>query len=103
MYANLAYIPGMPRTAAKSAARVHLRLDATAKRKLERAAAYADTTISAFVLRHALDAAERELEAREHIKLAPLDWDAFMAALDNPPEPTPALREAIRRHRRSVR
>jgi uncharacterized protein (DUF1778 family) len=67
---------------------------------LERAAAYNDTTVSAFVLRHALDAAERELEAREHIKLAPLDWEAFMAALDNPPEPAPALRQAFRWYRR---
>ena len=47
--------------------RVHLRLDAKSKRKLERAAAYEETTVSRFVLRNAVAAAERMIEARERI------------------------------------
>ncbi len=62
--------------------RVHLRLDAASKRKLERAAAYEETTVSRFVLANAVAAAERFQDAR----------------LD-PPEPNAMLREAARRYR----
>ncbi|MCY4239053.1 MAG: DUF1778 domain-containing protein [Rhodospirillaceae bacterium] len=47
--------------------RVHLRLDARSRRKLERAAAYEETTLSRFVLHNAVAAAERVIEARERI------------------------------------
>ena len=39
--------------------RMHLRLDANTKRKLERAAAYEETSISDFVLGQAIAAADR--------------------------------------------
>ena len=39
--------------------RLHLRLDAKAKRKLERAAAYEETSVSDFILANAVAAAER--------------------------------------------
>ena len=72
--------------------RVHLRLDAKSKRKLERAAAYQETTVSRFVLNNAVAAAERVIEARERIVLPATDWDAFHDALLNPPAPNAALR-----------
>ena len=43
--------------------------DARSKRKLERAAAYEETTVSRFVLHNAVAAAERVIEARERIVL----------------------------------
>ena len=82
--------------------RVHLRLDAGTKRKLERAAAYEDTSISAFVLDNAVAAADRVIEAHEIITLPAPDWDAFCEALINPPEPNQKLREAARRYRERV-
>ena len=82
--------------------RVHLRLDAKSKRKLERAAAYEETTVSRFVLRNAVAAAERVIELRERIVLPETDWDAFHEELLNPPAPNAALRRAARRYRESV-
>ena len=84
-------------------ARVHLRVDARSKRTLERATAYEETTVSRFVLRNAVAAAERVIEARERIVLPSTDWDAFHDALLRPPEPNAALRRAARRYRERVR
>ena len=80
-------------------ARVHLRLDFKTKRKLERAAAYAETTMSAFVLANAVAAADRVIESHEQITLAARDWDALHDALLDPPEPNAALRNAAKRYR----
>jgi uncharacterized protein (DUF1778 family) len=79
--------------------RMHLRIDASAKRKLERAAAYEQTSVTDFVMVNALAAAERVIEAREKITLAPADWDVFYEALINPPEPNEKLKAAARRYR----
>ncbi|MEK7244685.1 MAG: DUF1778 domain-containing protein [Pseudomonadota bacterium] len=82
--------------------RMHLRLDAKTKRKLERAAAYEETSVSDFVLGRAVAAAERVIEAREKTTLSAADWDAFYAALVNPPAPNAKLKAAIRRYRERV-
>jgi uncharacterized protein (DUF1778 family) len=82
--------------------RMHLRLDAKTKRKLERAAAYEETSISDFVLGQAIAAADRVIEAHERITLSPVDWDAFYGALINPPQPNKKLRSAARRYRERV-
>jgi len=79
--------------------RMHLRIDAGAKKKLERAAAYEQTTVTDFVMASALAAAERVIEAREKITLAAADWDVFYEALTNPPEPNQKLKAAARRYR----
>jgi uncharacterized protein (DUF1778 family) len=82
--------------------RMHLRLDARTKRKLERAAAYEETSVSDFVLANALAAAERVIESREKITLSAKDWDVFHDALIDPPEPNEKLKEAARRYRERV-
>lgn len=82
--------------------RVHLRLDTKSKHKLERAAAYEETTVSRFVLTSAVEAAERVIESNEKIVLSAMDWDAFSSALLNPPEPNAALKQAARRYRERV-
>ena len=82
--------------------RMHLRLDARTKRKLERAAAYEETTVSDFVLANAVAAAERIIDSHEKITLSERDWDVFYDALVNPPEPNETLREAARRYRQRV-
>ncbi|MCY4094968.1 MAG: DUF1778 domain-containing protein [Gammaproteobacteria bacterium] len=79
--------------------RLHLRIDANSKRKLERAASYAETSTSQFVLRNALDAADRMIESHERIVLGQKDWDDFYDALMNPPEPNDALKRAAARYR----
>ncbi len=78
--------------------RVNLRIDASSKRTLERAAAYAGSTLSDFVLSNALAAASEVIRSRETIALSPKDWDVFFDALLDPPEPSEHLRQALRRH-----
>ena len=92
----------MAETAGSKHARICLRLDAEAKRKLERAAACERTTVNRFVLASAMAAAERVVEGRERIVLSADDWDAFHDALLDPPEPNAALRRAARRYREHI-
>ena len=92
----------MARVAEAKRDRVHLRLDAKTKLKLERAATYAATSVTDFVLANAVAAAERIIEAHEKITLSASDWDVFYDALINPPEPIENLKGAARRHRERV-
>jgi len=78
---------------------MHLRLDAGSKRKLERAAAYEQVSVSRFVINNAVAAAERIIEARERVTLPAADWQIFHEALLAPPSPNPALKQAARRYR----
>jgi uncharacterized protein (DUF1778 family) len=78
---------------------MHLRLDAKTKRTLARAAAYAETSVSDFVLANAVAAAERVIDSHEKIILSAQDWDVFYDALISPPEPNEKLKEAARRYR----
>ncbi len=79
--------------------RMHLRLDSVSKRKLERAAAYTEKTVSEFVLSQALEAADQVLDAHEQHVLTTADWDAFCQALDRPPQPNKALKQGFRWYR----
>ncbi|HLG86346.1 MAG TPA: DUF1778 domain-containing protein [Alphaproteobacteria bacterium] len=81
---------------------MHLRLDAKTKRKLERAAAYEETSVTDFVLAYAVAAAERVISSHEKITLSAKDWEIFYDALINPPEPNEKLMEAARRYRERV-
>jgi uncharacterized protein (DUF1778 family) len=92
----------MGQTADVKRDRMHLRLDAMTKHKLERAAAYVEKSVTDFVLANAVAAAERVINSHEKITLSPRDWDTFYDALINPPEPNEKLKEAARRYRERV-
>jgi uncharacterized protein (DUF1778 family) len=110
MYAGLAYLSlyhgyeerRMARTAEAKRDRMHLRLDARTKRKLERAAAYEETSVTDFVLANAVAAAERVIDTHEKVTLSERDWKVFYDALVKPPKPNRKLREAARRYRERV-
>lgn len=89
----------MPRTAQRQD-RISLRLSPQSKRKLERAAAHADKTVTDFVLDSALRSADAVLRDREAITLSAAEWERFSDALINPPAPNAALKKAFRAHRR---
>jgi len=55
--------------------------------------------VTDFIMANALAAAERVIESREKVTLAPADWDVFYQALINPPEPNKKLKAAARRYR----
>lgn len=83
--------------------RMHIRLDALSKLKLERAAAYAHKSLSEFVLGQALHAADEVIYKHETLTLNEADWEAFLDALENPPKPSAKLKRAFAEHKMRVR
>ena len=77
-------------------ARINLRTSPEAKALIERAAAIMGSTVSSFMLQNAYEAARRLVAEQEVITLSDRDRDAFLAALENPPEPTQALVDLMR-------
>lgn len=77
-------------------ARINLRTSQELKDLIERAASMSGATVSSFMLQSAADVARRMLAQQEVITLSDRDRDAFLNALDNPPEPTQALIDLMR-------
>ena len=78
--------------------RMELRVTSSAKALIQRAAAVSG--LSAGDL--AYEGARRVLDSHEHMELTGADAEAFLKALDEPPEPTERLVEAVRRYRSMV-
>ena len=72
-----------------------MRLDAEAKGVLQLAAGYRRKSVSQFVLATALEEAEKVIRENEVVALSGPDWTLFYDALTEPPEPSPALRQAF--------
>lgn len=87
----------MENTTAKES-RLNIRCNGHARELLDKAATYAHVSVSEFVLSHALASAEQVVQAHESITLKPKDFQAFLAALDTPVKPNPALKKAFKRH-----
>ncbi len=83
--------------------RMHIRVDAPTKLKLERAATYLHKSLSEFVLSQALHAADEVICEHETLALSERDWEVFLDALESPPEPGPKLKRAFAGHRDRVR
>ena len=92
----------MPRTAQRPD-RISLRLGRDAKRKLERAAAYSDKTLTNFVIDVALQRADAIIRQHEVITLTRAEWERFQEMLLDPPEPNKRLKKAFAEHARVVR
>jgi uncharacterized protein (DUF1778 family) len=75
--------------------RVDLRMTPAAKRTLQRAAAVNDKTLTEFVLDSSLSAAFETLADRRVFPLDEVQWAAFTAALDMPPQDNPRLRQLL--------
>jgi len=82
--------------------RLNIRCDVRARELLNKAATYTHVSISEFVLSNALASAEKVVQAHENITLQPEDFQAFLAALDAPAQPNPALEKAFKRHSEQV-
>jgi uncharacterized protein (DUF1778 family) len=83
--------------------RLQVRLDAEAKRVLQRAARYRHKSVSQFVLATALEEAERVIRENEAVTLSGADWKVFYDALTNPPAPNAALRKAFAKYKKAAR
>lgn len=64
---------------------------------LEEAAAQSHTTLSEFMRRRSIEAAEAEVLSRSVITIPAKDWEAFEAWINRPAEAVPALAELARR------
>jgi uncharacterized protein (DUF1778 family) len=71
--------------------KLDLRLTPGAKQTLQRAAAAAQRSVSEFVLESALASAAETLADRQSFQLNDEQWEAFVAALDAPPQLHPRL------------
>jgi len=83
--------------------RLNIRCDNYTRQLLDKAAAYAHVSISEFVLTHALSSAEFVIKEHESITLQPVDFQAFLTALDKPLQPNAALNRAFDRHNLQVK
>jgi uncharacterized protein (DUF1778 family) len=81
--------------AALKASKVQLRLRPAEKAILARAAELRQTTLSKFMLDHAVQAAQQVLADQVHFTLSPARWKAFCEALDAPPRDIPALKRLL--------
>ncbi len=80
--------------------RLQIRVGATDKSLLERAAAASHLNVSAFVLQAAASRAEEVLAERPSISLTPEAATAFAEALSRPAEVNERLASALRRPRK---
>jgi uncharacterized protein (DUF1778 family) len=105
MRRTISHLPAQEIAMAHAAAkdsRLNIRCDERTRELLDRAAGYAHVNLSEFVLAQAVAAAERVVQEQESITLKAEDFQAFLAALDAPSEPSPALRRAFARHANQV-
>lgn len=89
-------------TTANITTRLDVRLGEEQKKLIEQAAGFMGQTISAFTVATLLRQAEEVVERFGMLRLSDRDRDAFLAALDNPPEPNARLRKAAKRHASKV-
>ncbi|MGV2104098.1 type II toxin-antitoxin system TacA family antitoxin [Rhizobium sp. 21-4511-3d] len=85
----------VPSIANENSERMSLRVAATAKAKLVRAAALRNTDLRDFVTQSALREAEAVIEEAETIKVSKRDHVCILELLENPPKPNAKLRAAI--------
>jgi uncharacterized protein (DUF1778 family) len=76
---------------ANQSARINLRTSPEAKALIERAAAMMGSTVSSYISQTMFEVSQRVVAEQDLLTLSDQDRDAFLAALDNPLEPTQAL------------
>ena len=76
--------------------RISLRVSVAAKDVIVRAAASLGTTVSAFMVQSAYEAAQRLVSQQELLALSAADFAAFARALEKPAKPNAALKRLMR-------
>jgi uncharacterized protein (DUF1778 family) len=79
--------------------RITARVSLAAQQTLETAAGMVGATVNQFIVQSALREAERVIEQERVIRISASDAAAFLSAIDNPPPPNKALREALNNHK----
>lgn len=86
----------------RSSARMNFRTKPRIKQAIQRAASLAGVDDSVFTMNAAYQAAQKTINAHERTELMPVDHAVFFTAIDNPPKPTEALRDAFAQRQRRV-
>lgn len=86
----------MARSAVTTNKRLAVRLSADEKATIARAAAIKHVDLTAFVVRHALDAAREIVEHEERVALSQRDSQRVLGLLEDPPAPNARLIRAVR-------
>jgi len=89
----------MASSAAARDDRIELRATKEEKRLLVAAAAQERLDVTSFIMRRVLPAARELVDNAERIILSKRDTERVLSLLENPPAPTRALLEAVRRRR----
>lgn len=79
--------------------RLEMRLTREQKELLERASVLTGQPLTGFALSHLLEDAQQVVERHERTVLSRRDWERFLTLIESAPEPTPALKQAWRRHK----
>ena len=82
--------------------RLSMRIDTSAKTRLERAAAYTQKSVSEYVVTRALEAAEADITTHEKVILPEMVWDKFFNALQKPPKQNAAMKALLKAHDQAV-
>jgi uncharacterized protein (DUF1778 family) len=90
-------------TTGSSYARLSCRVSVRIKHQAEEAAALLGQSITDFTESALADKAQAVLERHERITLSDRDFARFVAAIENPAEPTEALKALMAEHSRRVK
>lgn len=90
------------KSAAVPSARLEMKLNQQTKDLIERAAAISGLSLADYAVSNLVQAAMQTIERHERLILSERDRDQFLAALDRPAKPLPALEKAARNYRRAT-
>ena len=86
----------------KATDNIEMRVKPSDKERISRAAELTGVKLTTFVRASAAREAERVLREHQTTTLSERDRQALLEALDNPPPPTPAARDAVRNYRSRI-
>lgn len=101
--ASAAKGPRSAKTVKPRSVRLDMRINFQAKSLIERAAALTGQTLTDFAVSNLVQLAVETIERHQRLEMTDSDRDRFLAALDRPPKPLPALARAARLHARATR
>lgn len=79
--------------------RIDIRTSREEKQQIEAAANFIGVNLSTFFRMTALERSSEILKQKNALELSDYDRDAFLQALENPPKPNKALKEALKKYR----
>lgn len=83
--------------------RVEFRASKSERKQFEEASTFLGMNLSSFMRMSALEKSAEILQQRDSVRLSSKDRDSFLAALENPPEPSKEMKNALRDYQELVK